>query len=92
MRVKLPILLLIICFVSELNAQQFPGIDSFTSPIKPPLFFAGDFGELRPSHFHSGLDFRTQGQTGQPVLAVKDGYISRIGISPTGYETGRAHV
>ncbi len=85
MRIILPILLLIICFVSELTAQKIPGKDSFTSPIKPPFFFAGDFGELRPSHFHSGLDFRTQGQTGMPVLAAKEGYISRVGISPTGY-------
>ncbi len=85
MRIILPILLLIICFVSELKAQKIPGNDTFTSPIKPPFLFAGDFGELRPSHFHSGLDFRTQGQTGMPVLAVKEGYISRVGISPTGY-------
>lgn len=85
MRAVLPILLLIICFVSELSAQKNLVNDSFASPLKPPLLFAGDFGELRPSHFHSGLDLRTQGQTGLPVFAVKEGYISRIGISPTGY-------
>ena len=85
MRTVLPFILLIICFASILHGQKFPGNDTFISPVKPPLFFAGDFGELRPSHFHSGLDFRTQGKTGLPVYAVKDGYISRIGISPTGY-------
>ena len=85
MRFFLSIFLLIICFISETDGQKIPENLTITSPIKPPFFFAGDFGELRPSHFHSGLDFRTQGKTGLPVYAVKDGYISRIGISPTGY-------
>jgi len=85
MRVVLLILLPIICFLSELHAQNISFNDSFTSPLKPPFFFSGDFGELRPSHFHSGLDYRTKGQTGLPVYAVKDGYVSRIGISTTGY-------
>jgi murein DD-endopeptidase MepM/ murein hydrolase activator NlpD len=70
---------------SELSAQKHPGNDPIICPVKPPYLFAGSFGELRPNHFHSGLDFRTQGQTGMPVFAVKDGYVSRVGISPTGY-------
>ena len=85
MRVILSILLVVVCLVSESFAQGSSTDMSIISPIKPPYFFAGDFGELRPSHFHSGLDFRTQGKTGIPVYAVKDGYISRIGISSTGY-------
>jgi hypothetical protein len=85
MRASLFVFLLIICHILDLPAQKIPGNDSFTSPVKPPYSFAGNFGELRPSHFHSGLDYRTQGRTGLPVFAVKDGYISRIGISPTGY-------
>jgi len=85
MRVSLSSFVLVICSIFTLYAQNSHDNESFISPIKPPFFFAGDFGELRPSHFHSGLDFRTQGKTGLPVYAVKDGYISRIGISPTGY-------
>ena len=85
MRVSLSIVVLAICSIFTLYAQNCHDNELFISPIKPPYFFAGDFGELRPSHFHSGLDFRTQGKTGMPVYAVKDGYISRIGISPTGY-------
>ncbi|HEY3388762.1 MAG TPA: M23 family metallopeptidase, partial [Prolixibacteraceae bacterium] len=85
MRVFLSILVLIICPLSELSAQDTSGNDSFTSPLKPPHFFSGDFGELRLNHFHSGLDYRTGGQTGLPVFAVKEGYVSRIGISSTGY-------
>jgi hypothetical protein len=85
MKVVFPILVLIICGFPGLLAQNIPVNDSFTGPLKPPFLFSGNFGELRPSHFHSGLDFRTQGQTGLPVFAVKEGYISRIGVSPVGY-------
>lgn len=57
-------------------------------PVNIPVSFSGNFGELRSNHFHSGLDFKTQGRTGIPVRAVKDGYISRINVSPYGF--GRA--
>lgn len=43
--------------------------------------FSGNFGELRPNHFHGGLDFRTQGKTGLPVYSIADGYISKIDVS-----------
>ena len=85
MRIIFPILIYLLCSISELQAQKISATDSFTGPLKFPFSFAGNFGELRPSHLHSGLDFRTGGQTGIPVHAVKDGYISRIGISTTGY-------
>jgi len=54
-------------------------------PVKIPVFMAGNFGELRPNHFHAGIDIKTQGKTGLPVYAAADGFISRIAISPTGY-------
>ena len=85
MNIIFPILVLIICCFTTLSAQNIPANESFTSPLKPPFSFSGNFGELRSAHFHSGLDFRTQGRTGLPVFAVKDGYISRIGVSPAGY-------
>jgi hypothetical protein len=74
-----------LCCFNSLFAQNSPSGESFISPLNLPFSFSGNFGELRPSHFHTGLDFRTQGQTGIPVHAVKDGYISRISVSPTGY-------
>jgi len=66
----------------QLNAQ------SIIPPMDIPLFLSGNFGELRANHFHSGLDFKTQDVIGIPVKVVKEGYISRINISPWGY--GRA--
>ena len=75
-----------------------------TMPIGLPLSMAGDFGEIRPNHFHSGIDIRTEGKEGQPVYAPADGYVSRISISawgggkvlyithPDGYRTVYMHL
>lgn len=57
----------------------------YRSPVDFPLSLSANFGELRNNHFHSGIDMKTQGVTGKPVLSVEDGYISRINISPGGY-------
>ena len=77
-------LLIFLVSCSDLFAQKSIK-ETFISPLKIPFSFSGNFGELRSSHFHSGLDFRTQGRTGIPIYAAKDGYISRISVSPTGY-------
>ncbi|MCL1937013.1 MAG: M23 family metallopeptidase [Candidatus Azobacteroides sp.] len=58
---------------------------SMASPMDIPLLLSGNFGELRNNHFHSGLDIKTQGVAGIPVVAVKDGYVSRVSVSSTGY-------
>jgi hypothetical protein len=42
-------------------------------------------GELRTTHFHSGIDIRTNNMIGMPVRASKSGYISRITSSGIGY-------
>jgi hypothetical protein len=57
----------------------------FRSPLDIPLVLSGNFGELRSNHFHSGLDFKTQGVSGHKIYAVESGYISRINIQPGGY-------
>ena len=56
-------------------------------PIKPGIrnTLAGTMGELRRTHFHTGIDIRTAGVQGVPVLAAANGYISRIAVSPGGY-------
>ena len=57
----------------------------FISPVKIPLSLSANFGELRPDHFHSGIDIKTQGVTGKEVVATASGYIYRISISPGGF-------
>lgn len=58
---------------------------TFLRPFDFPLLLSANFGELRPNHFHGGLDIKTGGVTGKPVHVVADGYVSRITVSPTGY-------
>ncbi len=83
-------LLNILLFLSiglSVRSQHLDPIDPnyFAAPLKIPFFLAGNFGELRPNHFHAGIDIKTQGKTGLPVYAAAAGYISKITISPTGY-------
>lgn len=55
------------------------------APLNIPMFLSGNFAELRNDHFHAGIDIKTQGKEGFKVYAAKNGYVSRIKISPYGY-------
>ena len=68
--------------------QDFGKYGGMVAPLEIPLILAGNFGELRSDHFHTGLDFKTQGREGFPVIAATDGVVARVKISPFGY--GRA--
>lgn len=57
-------------------------------PMDIPVLLSGNFGELRSNHFHSGIEFKTQGVEGKPIHSVQDGYVSRISVSPWGYGNG----
>ena len=57
----------------------------YRSPIDIPIQLSGTFAELRGTHFHSGIDIRTQGKEGLILRAVTDGYVSRIKIQQGGY-------
>jgi hypothetical protein len=50
---------------------------------KPPV--SGNFGEIRGGHFHAGIDFKTGGKEGIPILAASSGHVSRVRISSSGY-------
>lgn len=67
-------------------AQDIKPID-YQFPVNPGQqnFLAGTVGEIRASHFHTGIDVKTGGRTGLPVYAVADGFISRVKISASGY-------
>jgi hypothetical protein len=66
------------------NAQSYPK-GYFNSPIDITWRLSGNFGELRPNHFHAGVDITTQGKEGYAIRAAAEGYVSRIKISPWGY-------
>ena len=71
-------------FCGFLFAQKEYPKDYFRPPLDIPMQLAGNFGELRPNHFHAGFDFRTMQKEGLNVCAVADGYVSRIKISTFG--------
>lgn len=72
------------------------GFASFSQLYKKPIYPQGYFrwvtnlkpeivanmGELRPNHWHMGLDVRTNQVVNQSVVAAADGYISFVGIEP----------
>lgn len=58
---------------------------SYHPPLNIPLILSANFGELRPNHFHMGLDFKTEAREGLTLHAIDKGYISRVNISPYGY-------
>jgi len=63
---------------TELNLKDHP-------PLEIPLHYSGTYGELRPNHFHAGVDLKTQGREGFPVYAVEDGFLSRIKVDTGSY-------
>ncbi|WP_460893180.1 M23 family metallopeptidase [Rufibacter soli] len=74
-------------------AQQAPAptapfsASPFLFPVKPGTqnFLSGSMGEIRPNHFHGGIDIKTDGRIGLPIYAAADGYISRVKVSSYGY-------
>ncbi len=86
-RLFILIFIFFICRISVYSQKVLPQ-NYFISPIDINPLVTGAFGELRPDHFHSGLDFATQNKTGLNVYCIADGYVSRIKISSGGY--GRA--
>jgi hypothetical protein len=77
-------LLLFLISVSVYAQSEYPQ-DYFRNPLDIPIVLSGTFGELRSSHFHSGLDIKTKQQEGLRVYAAAEGYVSRIKISHFGY-------
>jgi hypothetical protein len=76
--------LLTLFFCNLFFAQnQYPK-DYFSPPLDIPMQLSGNFGELRPNHFHAGFDLKTNQREGLNVYAVADGYVSRIKISTFG--------
>lgn len=83
MRKTLYLVLVVLHLMLPLKAQLINNPPH--PPLKIPLILAGNFGELRTGHFHAGLDIKTYHREGLSVLAVNQGYVSRIKISTSGY-------
>lgn len=74
-----------LCVGAQKQAGNNYPQDYFRNPLNIPILLAGNFGECRPGHFHSGIDIKTQGRENLPVYAAADGYISRIKTEKGGF-------
>jgi murein DD-endopeptidase MepM/ murein hydrolase activator NlpD len=75
--------LFFLCFSSHYYAQ-YNGL-GFIYPLDREVVVTGNYGEIRPNHFHAGLDFSTDPVVNLPIKNVADGYVSRIKIGSGGY-------
>ncbi|CAN5340142.1 M23 family metallopeptidase [soil metagenome] len=75
-------------FISA-TAQIFPAKNYpqgyFQWPVIAKHALAANFGELRPNHYHMGLDCKTDQRENVPVVAAADGYIAKVKIEPFGF-------
>lgn len=66
------------------SQAQYPrGYFRWPVDLKPEI--VANLGELRPNHWHMGLDVRTNAQVNHRVYAAAAGYIAYIGIRPQSF-------
>jgi murein DD-endopeptidase MepM/ murein hydrolase activator NlpD len=85
------VLLFVFCFFSCISQAQIFTPKSypknyFTWPVDAnEIGIVANFGELRPNHYHMGLDCRTDHHENVPVLSSADGYIAKVKIESYGF-------
>jgi hypothetical protein len=89
------VLLLLFCAQTTMAQLQQPpdttklpflsGDIRYLWPTSASDYMSATFGETRSAHFHAAVDIGTWGQRGYRVYATRDGIVSRVGVSPTGY-------
>ena len=82
---KTTLLLALAITVSNVIGSQPSAEKTLVSPMRDVPSLSASFAELRADHFHTGLDYRTGGVQGKDVLAVDEGFVYRIAVSPTGF-------
>ena len=75
-------LFIILLLISPIYSQNYhwPTIGSKA--------MSSNFGEFRDGGYHMGIDIKTLEETGWPVYAIDDGYISRMVANFSGYGKG----
>ena len=60
-------------------------LSAYLWPTESTKRITSSFAEFRSTHFHGGIDIGTGSRTGYRVFAMRDGYVARISVEPTGY-------
>ena len=69
---------LILCALIHLcSAQLYSNLPEvpegyFRSPVDVKIYLSGTFGEPRSTHFHTGIDIKTQGVEGKKIYSVAE--------------------
>jgi len=83
------LLILILLNFNDCGAQFFTPLNYpqhyFIYPVVAAKSLVANFGELRPNHYHMGLDCRTDQVQNKKVLAAAAGYIAKVKIEPFGF-------
>ena len=79
MRLLVTIIIIILISLNNLFSQEK------SSPVEIPILLSGTFGEFRKTHFHTGVDIKTQGKEGLKIRAIDDGDLIRVKVSTSGY-------
>jgi murein DD-endopeptidase MepM/ murein hydrolase activator NlpD len=78
------LLMNLVCYSQLFPAKNYPK-GYFSWPVDAKIALAANFGELRPNHYHMGLDCKSDQVENRSVLAAADGYISKVKIEPFGF-------
>jgi hypothetical protein len=76
---------ILLLFAFNIGMYNAYAQNKLTNPLDGKLLLSANYGELRPGHFHSGLDLKIGGISGAKVYAVDDAYVYRLSVSPYGY-------
>lgn len=92
----------ILLLSSSTPTKEYP--QDFRPPTDHTIRLSGTFGELRPNHFHAGIDIKPTKGIGQNLYAIGDGYVARVKVQagsygnclyinhPNGYTSVYAHL
>jgi len=74
-----------IFFFSIFTALNLIFGQDYVWPTDTGQQLTSNFGEFRDSHFHMGLDIRTNSTIDHPLYAIQDGYVYRLATDFNGY-------
>lgn len=88
--IKKYVALVFLSLISTLSFAQVFAVKNypkgyFVWPVEAKKALAANFGELRPNHYHMGLDCKTDQSENRIVMAAADGYIAKVKIEPYGF-------
>jgi len=73
------------CMLFILIVCTASAADKVVWPLNIEISQSSSFAEFRGMRLHAGIDLRTQRRNGLPVVAIADGFVSRVGVQFRGY-------